>query len=239
MNVSLLFVGFLLGMRHALDADHMAAVAALATRSDTVSDSMRQGAVWGVGHTVTLFLFGSMVLLTDGLMPHRLVQALEIGVGLMLVLLGSQVLWRFVHERIHFHLHRHDDGTCHFHAHSHAGEQAHPAIHQHRHPAGHSFPLRALLVGLMHGMAGSAALILLTLQTVNSPWTGMLYIALFGIGSIAGMAALSVVIAIPLRYSTTGLTGLHNALQVVIGSVTILIGGMLVYDQAFLGGWLS
>jgi len=236
MNISLLFVGFLLGMRHALDADHMAAVAALATRSDTVSDSMRQGAVWGVGHTVTLFVFGSMVLLTDGMMPQRLVQALEIGVGLMLVLLGGHVLWRFVHERIHFHVHRHDDGTCHFHAHSHAGEQVHPAIHQHRHPARHSFPLRALLVGLMHGMAGSAALILLTLQTVNSPWTGMLYIALFGVGSIAGMAALSVVIAIPLRYSATGLTGLHNALQVVIGSATILIGGMLVYEHALLAG---
>ena len=89
----------------------------------------------------------------------------------------------------------------------------------------------------MHGMAGSAALILLTLQTVDSPWTGMFYIALFGIGSILGMAALSVVIAIPLRYSANGLTGLHSTLQVVIGSVTLIIGGMLVYEHVPLADW--
>ncbi len=239
MSLSLLLLGFVLGMRHALDTDHLVAVAALVARSHSVGDSVRQGAVWGLGHTITLFVIGSVVLMVDGLIPQQLVKLLELGVGLMLVLLGGHVLWRFMHERIHFHVHRHADGIRHFHAHSHAGEQGHPAVHHHHHPARQRFPLRALLVGFVHGMAGSAALILLTLQAVESPWTGMLYIALFGIGSIAGMAALSVVIAIPLRYSATGLTGLHNGLQVVIGMATVVIGGLLVIEHAPLSGWLS
>ena len=238
MSLSLLLLGFILGMRHALDSDHLVAMAALVTRSDSISDGVRQGAVWGLGHTITLFVFGSMVLLLDSMMPQQLVHALELGVGLMLVLLGGHVLWRFVHERIHFHVHRHADGTRHFHAHSHSADQGHPAIHHHEHPKGIRFPLRALLVGLMHGMAGSAALILLTLQAVESPWTGMLYITLFGIGSILGMAALSVVIAIPLRYSANGMTGLHSTLQVVIGSATLIIGGMLVYERVPLTDWM-
>ena len=239
MNMSLLMLGFLLGMRHALDSDHVAAVASLATRSHSVSDSMRQGAVWGVGHTLALFVFGSMVLLMDGLMPERLAAGLEFAVGLMLVLLGIDVLRRVVRDRIHFHVHTHDNGTRHLHAHSHAGEEGHALVHRHRHPARDAFPLRALCVGLMHGMAGSAALILVTLQAVDSAWTGLFYIALFGIGSIAGMTALSVVIAVPLRYTAAGLTGLHHGLQVLVGTVTLALGGMMVYEIGIYGGLLS
>ena len=238
MSISLLSLGFLLGMRHALEADHMAAVASLATRSTSVSDTVRQGAVWGMGHTLTLFVFGSMVLLMDSMIPQRLAQGLEFAVGVMLVLLGIDVLRRVIHERVHFHVHRHDNDSCHFHAHSHAGEEGHPAIHRHLHPTRTAFPLRALFVGVMHGMAGSAALILLTLQTVDSPWTGMFYIALFGFGSIAGMAALSAVIAVPLRYSASGLTRLHHGLQIVIGSVTLVVGSMMVYEIGVVGGLL-
>jgi ABC-type nickel/cobalt efflux system permease component RcnA len=234
MSISLLLLGFLLGMRHALETDHVAAVASLATRSSSVTDSVRLGAVWGLGHTLTLFVFGSMVLLMDSMIPQRLALGLEFAVGLMLVLLGIEVLWRVMHERVHFHVHRHGNGIRHCHAHAHAGGQGHPGIHRHHHPDRDAFPLRALFVGLMHGMAGSAALILLTLQTVDSPWTGMFYIALFGIGSIAGMAALSVVIAVPLR----GLSGLHNGLQIIVGTVTLIIGSRLVYETGIVGGLL-
>jgi hypothetical protein len=235
VNISLLLLGFLLGMRHALETDHMAAVASLATGSTSVTDTIRQGTAWGMGHTLTLFIFGSMVLLVDSVIPQRLAQGLEFAVGVMLVLLGIDVLRRVIRKRIHFHVHRHDNGTRHVHAHSHAGEDGHPAIHRHHHPARVAFPLRALFVGLMHGMAGSAALILLTLQTVDSAWAGMFYIALFGIGSIAGMAVLSIVIALPLRYSASGLTSLHNTLQVVIGTGTVIIGGMMVYETGIVG----
>lgn len=232
MSLTLLLLGFVIGMRHAVETDHVAAVASLATRSSSVRDSVRQGAAWGLGHTLTLFLFGSVVLVLGLAMPEPMARSLELAVGVMLVILGIDVLRRLVRERIHFHLHRHDDGAAHFHAHSHAGETGHdPGRHAHEHPAG--FPFRALLVGLMHGMAGSAALILLTIQTIDSPLLGLLYIALFGFGSMLGMALLSLVIAIPLRYSARGMTWLHNSLQAVVGIATVVIGGMLVYQLAW------
>lgn len=228
MSLTLLLLGFVIGMRHAVESDHVAAVASLATRSRSVADTIRQGAAWGLGHTITLLLFGSVVLVLNLVMPERMVQVLEFLVGVMLLGLGFDVLRRLIQERIHFHLHRHHDGEVHFHAHSHADEVAHdPGRHVHEHPQG--FPFRALFVGLMHGMAGSAALILLTLQTVKSPLLGLLYIVLFGIGSMLGMALLSVIIAIPLRYSARGMTWLHNGLQAAIGVATLGIGAMLVY----------
>lgn len=226
-----LLLGFLIGVRHAVEADHVAAVATLATRSCSIADTVRQGAVWGLGHTLTLLLFGSAVLLLDAVMPERAAHALEFAVGVMLVVLGFDVLRRMLKARIHFHTHRHADGAEHFHAHAHDPGTGHdPAHHDHKHARG--FPFRALFVGLMHGMAGSAALILLTLETVSSPAVGIMYIALFGLGSIAGMAALSVVIAIPLRYSAHGLTWLHNGLQGVIGVATITLGGLLMHQVA-------
>ncbi len=227
----LLILGFLLGMRHALEADHVAAVASLATGARSVGETVRQGAAWGVGHTLTLFLFGSVVLLLDTVMPERLAGALEAAVGVMLVALGTDVLWR-LRRRMHFQLPCQADGARHLHAHSHAGDPQprDPAHRGHGRPAG--FPLRALLVGLMHGMAGSAALIMLTLQTVSSPLTGMGYMALFGIGSVAGMAALSLVIAIPLRHSARGLTGLHTSLQAVVGVATIGLGLHITFRLA-------
>lgn len=222
-----LLLGFLIGMRHAVEADHVAAVATLATRSRSIAHTVKQGAVWGLGHTLTLFAVGSVVLLLNAIVPERAVRWLEFAVGVMLVALGFDVLRRMLKARVHFHTHRHADGAEHFHAHAHVGDERHdPQRHDHAHVQG--FPFRALFVGLMHGMAGSAALILLTLETVKSPAVGMMYIALFGFGSIVGMASLSVAIAVPLRYSAGGLTRLHNGLQVLIGTATIVLGGMMM-----------
>jgi len=233
VNISLLTLGFLLGMRHALESDHVAAVASLASRNQSLGDSLRQGAVWGVGHTLALLFFGSIVLLLDAAIPQNLAQALEFTVGLMLIILGLDVLRRLLGERIHVHPHRHADGSFHIHAHSHTGKDPHPPVHQHAHPG--QFPLRALLVGIMHGMAGSAALILLTLHSVHSPLTGLAYILLFGVGSIGGMAALSVVIALPLRYSFSNWRRGHIGLQALVGMVTLGIGSVMVYQIAVLG----
>jgi ABC-type nickel/cobalt efflux system permease component RcnA len=218
-----LLFGFLIGMRHALEADHLAAVATLAARSNSFADTIRQGTVWGIGHTITLLLFGSLVIWSDSVMPEQVARWLEYAVGVMLVILGLDVIRRVIRERVHFHRHGHKDGQSHFHAHSHAGEKAHDAAaHQHSHDA--RFPLRALAIGLVHGMAGSAALIILTLETISSPLQGMLYMLFFGVGSMLGMALLSAAIAIPLRHSARGLTWLHNGLQLVIGAATIMIG---------------
>lgn len=236
MIFSILMLGFFIGMRHAVEADHVAAVASLTTRTRSLASAVKQGAVWGLGHTLTLFIVGTAVLLMENVIPEHLAQSLELIVGVMLVLLGTDVLYRLGKDRIHFHFHKHRNGSVHLHAHSHQkGEQHNPQRHEHRHPAG--FPVRALLVGSMHGLAGSAALILLTLQTVQSPLTGMLYILLFGAGSIAGMAALSVVIAVPLHYSSRGLAWLHNGLQGVIGCGTLFLGVIVIYRIGFLEGF--
>ncbi len=224
---SLLLLGFLIGMRHALDADHLAAVATIASQQQSIKSSIRHGAVWGLGHTITLFLFGSLVILMDTVIPQQLAEYLEMAVGVMLIALGVDVIRRVIRQRIHYHLHRHRDGKAHFHAHSHSGEGKHASsAHQHAHDS--QFPLRTLFIGLMHGMAGSAALILLTMETIDSVWYGIVYILLFGIGSILGMALLSFVIAIPLKASASGLTWMHNGLQLSIGFFTAGLGLAIV-----------
>ncbi len=222
--ISILFFGFLLGMRHAVEADHIAAVASLATKTTSARQGVRQGMAWGLGHTLTLFLFGSLVLFAVNIIPDKIVNGLEFAVGLMLIALGIDVLRRVYKERVHFHAHRHGVEKTHFHAHSHKGESknAHnPSAHKHEHTQG--FPIKALLVGLMHGMAGSAALIILTLQTLTSPWLGLVYIALFGLGSIAGMGLFSLVIVIPLR-AARHMTWLYNGLQATGGMGTGALG---------------
>ncbi|VAX06030.1 Nickel transporter UreH [hydrothermal vent metagenome] len=232
---NLLLIGLFIGMRHALEADHVAAVASLTSQKQSLAHTIKQGAVWGMGHTLTLFLFGSIVIFMETIVPEELALGLEMAVGLMLVLLGADVLRRVIRNKIHFHSHQHSDGNTHFHAHSHAGEssrQHKASAHGHQHPQG--FPLRALMVGMMHGMAGSAAVILLALETVSSPLQGMLYILTFGIGSIFGMALLSVIISFPMRLSATRLTWAHNSLQVVVGMLTMGLGVFVLFENSAL-----
>jgi ABC-type nickel/cobalt efflux system permease component RcnA len=228
----LLLLGLIVGMRHAMEADHVAAVASLVSRHQSLANTIRQGSAWGLGHTITLLLFGSVVLFMDTVMPERLAAGLELAVGAMLVVLGIDVLRRVIRDRVHFHVHQHGDHS-HFHAHSHAGELAEthdPARHHHEHPRG--FPLRALMVGLMHGMAGSAAVILLALQTVTSPLQGVLYILVIGIGSMLGMALLSVAISIPMRLSAGRLTWVHNGLQIAVGTLTTGLGLLVIHQNS-------
>lgn len=226
----ILILGFLLGMRHALEADHLAAVATLNSRARSVRQAAMQGAVWGLGHTLTLFLACSLVLFVDAMIPERLSRLLEGAVGIMLLLLGLDLLVRLWRGRLHIHTHRHDDGTAHSHAHSHTGE---PAIHAHPHAHDRRFPARALCVGAMHGLAGSAALILLTLGTVASPVTGLLYVALFGLGSVAGMALLSLLISVPLHRARR-FARLHAGMQAALGLASLGIGVDLVYQHFYL-----
>jgi len=224
---SLLLLGFLIGLRHALEADHIAAIATLTAQTESRSAALKQGAAWGLGHTLTLFIFGSIVLLNDSKIAESLALKLELAVGCMLLLLGLDLIRRVIRNRIHFHTHQHANGLHHFHAHSHAGQQK--PTHHHPHSSA-LLPLKALFIGLMHGMAGSAALIVLTLNTVQTPLLGLLYIALFGVGSMLGMALLSFAIAIPLRRSATGLSRLHNGLQLLIGLATVLLGSQLIFN---------
>ena len=218
-----------MGMRHALDADHLAAVASLATRSRNAGAIVRQGTAWGVGHTVTLLLLGGACLLLGVAIPAPVAHALEFAVGLMLVALGARIVRRLRRQRVHVHVHRHADGTSHLHAHSHTPDQPHDqAGHDHPHPG--RLPRRALLVGMVHGAAGSAGLLLVALTAVASPWVGLAHIALFGAGSVLGMAVLSAVIAVPLRMSARIVSGVSNGMEAVIGCATLMIGVRVLYE---------
>jgi high-affinity nickel permease len=223
--------GFLLGMQHALEADHIAAVSSIAARRTDVRDIVKHGLTWGLGHTMTLFVFAGAAILLGHAIPDHLARPLESAVGFMLVGLGAHVLWRLWRDRLHFHAHRHGDGTQHIHLHSHGDETIPHHISAHLHP--HGFRWRSLLVGLMHGMAGSAALLVLAVSQVANPATAMFYVLLFGIGSMLGMAALSVVIAVPLVVSARWLTWANRGLQASVGAITIAIGAMTLYSTAF------
>jgi hypothetical protein len=227
----ILGLGFLLGMQHALEADHIAAVSSIAARRSHVGDIVKHGLTWGLGHTLTLFAFAGAAILLGRAIPEQFARPIEAAVGLMLVGLGAHVLWRLWRDRVHFHQHGHGDGTVHLHAHSHAGETvAHArAVHSHA----HGFRWRTLLVGLMHGMAGSAALLVLTVSQAASPAAGLGYIALFGVGSMIGMGMLSTVIAVPLAVSARWLTWANSGLQGGVGIITIAIGIRTIAATAF------
>lgn len=252
---SILAVGFALGMRHATDADHLAAIATLATRESSLRQALRHGLAWGIGHTLTLLLLGGMALVLGESLPPRFEKVLEFCVGLMMLLLGVDVLRRLRGGDLHFHAHRHGPGEAehlHAHAHPHPGTStlAVPqfaslsfAPHReapHRHApiedtTAAALPLRAMLIGVMHGMAGSAALILLSLDQATTVAVGLGYLLMFGIGSIAGMAALSMLIATPLRLSAGSLTSLHRLLTAAIGLVSCAIGLWTIQEVA--GRW--
>jgi cytochrome c biogenesis protein CcdA len=219
---AILGLGFLLGMQHALEADHIAAVSSIAARRSHISDIVKHGLTWGLGHTLTLFVFAGVAILLGRAIPESVAKPIEGAVGIMLIGLGAHVLWRLWRDRVHFHRHGHADGTVHFHAHSHAGDGLPHARATHAHE--HGFRWRTLLVGLMHGMAGSAALLVLAATQASSPAAGLGYVVLFGIGSMIGMGVLSAVIAVPLAISARFLTVANRALQGAVGVVTIAIG---------------
>jgi len=206
--LSVLLIGLLLGVQHATETDHLAAVATLVTRRSSLGQTLRQGVAWGVGHTLTLMCFAGAVLALGQAISPGLEQALETGVGLMLIVLGADVLRRLVRDRVHFHVHQHE---------------------QPRH-----WPLRALAVGMMHGLAGSAALVMLSVQSVPSVALGLGYIVLFGAGSVAGMAVLSVVIAVPLRMSAGYVTRLHQTLTGLVGAFSCAMGAYMVVEIGYL-----
>ena len=235
-----LLLGILVGVKHAIEADHVAAVASLVTRSRDVSEAVSMGVAWGLGHTLTLVLVGALTMSFSIPLQGRLALALEFGVGLMLIWLGIDVLRRLTRDRVHFHAHRHDaasSGIVHFHAHSHRGETVSHSLspHLHRHQP---MPVRALLVGVMHGMAGSAALVLLTMGQIGSAAMAIAYIGLFGLGSILGMAALTAVLAVPLLHTARRLSKAQRLLSAAVGSATVALGAWILFDVAVIEGLL-
>jgi high-affinity nickel-transport protein len=264
---SLLFLGFFLGMRHATDADHVVAIATIVSRQRTLRGSALIGGVWGVGHTLTILVVGGAIILFGVVIPARVGLAMEFAVGIMLVLLGlltltgmSRVIREAAGARTGMAMHAHDHSVHaypHEHAHAH-GDYVHQHAHGHGADAhGHRDDqtplarmdrrlggltlyhwLRPLVVGVVHGLAGSAAVALLVLAAVRDPVWAMAYLLLFGAGTIIGMMVITMALAAPFAFSWTRLPRFNWQLRVASGLISFGFGLLLIYDIGFAGGGL-
>jgi ABC-type nickel/cobalt efflux system permease component RcnA len=197
-------------------------VVSISTRGGTLGEHARRGAVWGLGHALTLLLLAGGCILLGVAIPERTGRALEGAVGVMLLVLGVSVFVRMRAQRIHVHGHVHADGTAHVHPHVHPHAHARDGRdHDHGHHALGRPALRTLLVGAVHGLAGSSALVLLVGSAAQSPALGIAYVLLFGLGAVVGMTALAGTLALPLgtRAAAAGAFSIALGLHVVWSSV--------------------
>jgi len=226
-----LLLGFLVGMAHAFGADHLAAIGSLASEGKATPKRLALlGASWGLGHTTTLALISLPVILFGIIISDRLAAGLEFAIGAMLILLGVQVFYKLRKARVHVHLHEHEDGQRHFHAHSHAGETKPHSKAPHAHA--HTFSVRAYLIGLAHGAAGSAGLIALVAAATENIYSAFAYIALFGVGSILGMATLTYTASWPLGFAERAAGRMMNIVRLGMGGVTIAVGALVMWGAA-------
>ncbi len=225
-----LLLGFLVGMAHALEADHLAAVGALASSGQATPRRLAfLGASWGMGHSTMLMLISLPVILFGYALSARMAAGMEFAVGIMLVVLGVQVFRRLRRQGIHFHLHDHGDGAPHFHAHSHAGAPGPHAEDPHEH--GHArFSLRAYVVGLAHGAAGSAGLVALVAAATRDALAAVSYVAVFGLGSILGMALLTFTASWPLGFAERSATRIFRLVQGAAACLAIFIGARVMAE---------
>ena len=237
-----LAVGFLIGLKHALEPDHVIAVSTIAVQSQSLWRSALAGLYWGIGHSLTLFLVGMAVLLTRKQIPEAWTSGIEFLVGLLLIYLGLSTFFSYRRKRVHAHLHWHGDvAHTHFHAHGHgdllSGTGASPAegdFHTHTHSVDVS-RVKSLLLGCVHGLAGSAALVLLTLSTVDHWSQGLAYILVFGLGTVGGMFLFTLLLGVPFALSARR-GGLHRVLVRLTGLVSCLYGCYYMYEFALAAG---
>jgi len=231
----ILGLGFFLGLKHATEADHMAAVTTLVSERRSVWSSALVGGLWGLGHTISLFVAGIFVLALNFEISESTERWLEFCVGIMLTLLGLNVLRKLIKGgQLHFHTHEHGE-NAHAHPHVHEnGEIDHEVAHQ---KSGTS--PRALLIGMVHGLAGSAALMLLVIPTIDSKAIGFLYILIFGVGSIGGMMLMSLLVSLPFYFTASRFNGFNRILQAAAGLISIVLGLWIVYEKGFVGRSLT
>ena len=226
-----LLLGFLVGMAHAFEADHMAAIGTLASSGKATPKRLAfLGASWGMGHTTTLLVIALPVILFGIILTERFAAGMEFAIGILLIGLGAQVFYKLWKARVHLHLHEHD-GKRHFHAHSHAGDAMPHSEnpHHHRHRA---FSFRAYAVGLAHGAAGSAGLVALAAAATQNAVTALVYILVFGVGSILGMAALTYAASWPLRLAENTASKLLKTVQMATGVAAVAVGVMVIFEAA-------
>ena len=231
-----LALGIVLGLKHALDPDHVVAVSTIVSEYRNPLRSFWVGISWGLGHTTTLLLVGIAIIALRLTIPERLALFLEFGVGIMLVGLGAQVIYSFQKKKVHQHAHGHQE-DAHTHFHSHAANPAHsPEHHGVRGVGKPFFRKKSYIIGTVQGLAGSAALTLLVLASIDSPLAGIGYILLFGLGSVLSMGVMTVIISLPFVFSASRLPNLNSFIQPGVGVLSILFGVFLMYRIGFTEG---
>jgi high-affinity nickel-transport protein len=247
--LSILALGFFLGMRHATDSDHVIAVSTIVSRERDVRHAAIIGMFWGIGHSITLLVVGGAIVVFGLVIPQRLGLSLEFGVALMLIILGAfnmRVALRSVHARStstdsehNEHPHRHGD-YIHSHphghspdAHGHSADSVPPARLDRRFGGSRTYrALRPTIIGVVHGLAGSAAIALLVLPIIREPLWALMYLSIFGAGTIAGMMLITTAIAVPFSFSAR-FEFLHRHLGAAAGVVSFSFGLFLVYQIGF------
>lgn len=220
--LTLLSLGFLLGLRHALDSDHVAAVSTVLTQRPSLKASGLIGFSWGIGHTLILLLVGLIVLWFRVPVPELLAHVAEGAVGVMLVVLGGLLGVKLIKERWHVHQHDHN-GSRHVHLHSHAVVVDHGHLHWWRES------VRPLCIGMAHGLAGSAALLLLVVSSARTVMEGLVYIAVFGCGSILGMMLIGLALSLPVVWSLQLGRPVFLAIQGLASLGSVGLGLSIVY----------
>ncbi|HKD52417.1 MAG TPA: hypothetical protein VKB90_16540 [Candidatus Acidoferrum sp.] len=255
-GLAILTVGFLLGMRHATDPDHVIAVSTIVSRERSIPKAGLIGILWGCGHTVTIAVVGSAIILFGVVIPPRAGLTMEFSVGLMLILLGVLNLTgatKWFTEKFspshpdvtgtHAHIHEHDH-HLHFHWHTHSAAQEHHAenlatpnwLQKPFVYLGLFHSLRPLLVGIVHGLAGSAAVALLVLSTIRDPKWALLYLLIFGAGTIAGMMLITAALALPFSFAGHRFAWLSRSLVLGSGLLSLCFGIFVCYDVGFVSG---
>ena len=231
MYFTVLGLGFILGLRHALDPDHLVAISTIAGEHKSLKKASLVGTFWGLGHTASLLIAGVAVIILKLQISETTSLWMEFAVALMLVLLGARALKRALRGwKFHIHMHTHD-GHRHLHLHRHRPSEEHSQEHHHRHLLGIGF--RPFFIGMVHGMAGSAALMLLVLATIPSAIVALLYIGIFGLGSIVSMLVMSSLMSLPFILSGRRFSFVSEGLQVAAGVLSLAFGLFLVWQYGF------
>ncbi|MCK4902361.1 MAG: hypothetical protein KAS76_03305 [Thermoplasmatales archaeon] len=201
----------------------MVAVTSMVSKHKDLKKTTLLGAIWGLGHTTTLFIVGIIVLTLKLTIPENIAMSLEFFVGIVIIVLGLLVIKDIIVNKKHIHKHTHD-GSTHIHFHSHKKSDTH--IHYHK----------SFLVGLIHGMAGSAALMLLVLSTISSIPLGIVYILVFGLGSMVGMAVVGGLISLPFIYTSKKYTSINTSIRYLTGIFSIAFGAFLLIKIGYIEG---
>jgi high-affinity nickel-transport protein len=250
--LSILALGFFLGMRHATDSDHVIAVTTIVSRQRNIAGAALTGVFWGIGHSITLLVVGGAIVLFGLVIPQRLGMGLEFCVALMLILLGWLNLRAFRRsvsfvtsneQRVHEHVHQHGD-YVHRHSHGHdpekhghAEKDVPTARMDRQFGRSHFYRLiRPTIVGVVHGLAGSAAIALLVLPVIRDPTWSMIYLLIFGAGTIAGMMLITAAIAAPITYSASRFRAFNRYVGAAAGVLSLIFGFFLVYQIGYVDG---